>query len=116
MNSSRLRTTIIVLTSITALIHLVLLNLGGLSILFLLNGIGFFTLLWALLFAKQELIVRLRHWIYYIYIAFSLLTILAYFASWGAQGWSDPLGMFTKIVEALLIVALLMHMRQTENA
>ena len=116
MSTSRLRQAIIVLTSITALIHLVLLNLGGLDLLFLLNGIGFFVLLWALLFATQGFMVRMRHWVYYLYIAFTLLTILAYFAQWGAGGLSNPIGLVTKIVEALLIVVLFMHMRQTESS
>ncbi|KAA3648129.1 MAG: hypothetical protein DWQ07_03800 [Chloroflexi bacterium] len=116
MTTSRLRTAIIVLTTITALIHLILLNLGGLDLLFLLNGIGFFFLLWALLFATQDFVVRMRHWVYYLYIAFTLLTILAYFSVYGSGGLSNPIGLVTKIVEALLIVALFMHMRQTESA
>lgn len=115
MTTSRLRTAIIVLTSITALIHLILLNLGGLDLLFLLNGIGFFILMWALLFATQDFLVRMRHWIYYLYIAFTLVTILAYFSAWGAEGLSNPIGLVTKIVEALLVVALFLHMRQTES-
>ena len=58
MSTSRLRQAIIVLTTITALIHLVLLNLGGLDLLFLLNGIGYFVLLWALVVCHP----RFRSW------------------------------------------------------
>ena len=102
MSAGSRRFAIIGLTTITALIHLVVLNvlLGQISPPFVLNGIGFFVLLYAYLNkvpAGREGLVR------FAFIAFTLVTILA----WVAIGdKSDPLGWFTKAVEALLLIVL----------
>jgi hypothetical protein len=110
MSRATLRTAITVLTLITALIHLVLLNLGGKILpLFILNGLGFLALLYALLrppaFLKGQTSL-----VHYAFIGYTAVTVIAYFA---LQGFGfSALGYFTKLVEVLLIGALWMHMRQ----
>ncbi len=109
MSASSRRTGIIVLTSITALIHLVLLNLGimretgSIDILFTLNGLGYFALLYAYLndfpSGKKDL-VR------YAFIAYTAITILAWFIING--DFSETLSLITKADELLLIVFLWM--------
>lgn len=105
MNSTRLM--IILLTLFTAIVHLVLLNLGpdGILPMFVLNGLGYLALLGALLFkfpAGQE---RLVH---YAFMAYTLVTILA----WVAIGTRGTLGYSTKIAEVLLIIFLWMDLQR----
>ena len=45
----------------------------------------------------------LIHWALIGYVA---VTIIGYFASWGLEGFSQPVGMLTKVIEVLLLVGL----------
>jgi len=112
MSRSALRTSIIVLGLITALVHLVILNLGYLretgrpDVLFTLNGLGYLGLLVAL-FAGIPFLAKQRTLVHIAFIAFTAVTILG----WVAMGARSPLGYGDKLVEILLIVALWMHMQ-----
>jgi hypothetical protein len=93
------RTLVIVLTLVTAIVHLVVLNLNGVQPLFVLNGLGYFALLgaWLWNFPKgQERLVA------YAFIAYTAVTILA----WVFMGSRGFLGYGTKAVEVALIYFL----------
>ncbi len=113
MNRSTLRTAITILTLITAVLHLGLafVNHGTLQIMFVLNGIGYLVLLWALLrppafLHDRSMLVHLA------FIAFTLVTIIGYFVVNGFKA-DDYLGLFDKLVEVLLVVAIFLDMRQS---
>ncbi len=114
INLGTLRGVIIVLTFITAGVHLVL-GGTGLDGLFVLNGLGSFTLLAALLL-DQPLLNRHRALIHYIFMGYMVVTIAAYFIVNGGDSFSNPLGLFDKAVEVGLIAALGLHLRQTRRA
>jgi len=104
---------ITILTIITAVIHLFLGINGGLSldpnhglnILFVLNGIGYLYLViavfWTPNFLKDQNPLLRR-----VFIGYVLITIVLYFAVNGVEGLTSGLGMFTKVVEALLLVGI----------
>jgi bacteriorhodopsin len=114
MSRSALRTSIIVLTLITALIHLILLNLGFIrttgrpDLLFTLNGLGYLGLLGVFLI-NPVFLARQRRLFHYVFMAFTAVTIVAFLAM-GGTGFGgrpfNPLGWATKVVEVLLILAL----------
>lgn len=107
MNATSTRFMITILALYTAIVHLVVLNLGGLQPAFILNGLGYFALLGALLLrfpAGQE---RLLH---YAFMAFAAVTIVAWYFING--DFSSPLGVSTKIVELLLIVFLWLDLKR----
>lgn len=110
MSQSATRTIVIVLTLITAIVHLIVLNLGGLQPMFIANGLGYLALLAALVRkfpAGQE---RLVH---YALMAYATVTILAWYMVNGAEGFSSVLGVGTKVVELLLIVFVWQDLKQT---
>jgi hypothetical protein len=103
------KTLIIILTVITAVIHLGLgiSQLGGegfLPIAFVLNGLGYLGLLaalyWLPQFADQRTLVR------YALMAFAAVTFVLYFV-FNGFAFNLP-GYLTKIVELVLIVFLYM--------
>jgi hypothetical protein len=114
MSRSSLRTAIIILGLITALVHLVVLNLGYLrdtgrpDVLFTLNGLGYLGLL-GLFVLNLGFLSGQRRLLYYAYMAFAAVTILAFLAK-GGTGFGgrpfDPIGWATKLDEVLLILAL----------
>lgn len=112
MTRSTLRTSIIILGLITALVHLVILNLGYLrdtgrpDLLFTLNGLGYLSLLVAL-FGRIPFLTNQRTLVHIAFIAFAAVTVLA----WVFVGVKSPLGYGTKVVEILLIIALYQHLR-----
>lgn len=115
MNRSWLRTAIVVLTLATAAIHFYLVPDVGL--MFVLNGLGYLALLVALLwppaFLRSWLAGRER-WVHYAFIAYTAVTVLLWVAIGdkrfetflGQIGWTD------KIIEVLLIAALVLDLRQ----
>jgi hypothetical protein len=107
------RTVITVLTVITALVHLVVLNLTEFSLLFALNGLGYLALLWAL-FNPPAFLAGRSKLVHYAFMGYALVTIIAWVVLNG--DFSDPIGVGTKIVEVLLIVALWQHMGQAQSA
>jgi hypothetical protein len=109
MTTSSRRSLIIALTAITALIHLILLNMGmlrqagSIDLLFTLNGLGYFALLYAYLNdipAGKKALVR------YAFIAYTAVTILAWVIING--DFSEVLSLITKTDELLLIALLWM--------
>ena len=113
MSKTSIRTIIILLTLITAGIHLILLNVGilrdtgSIDILFTLNGLGYLALLGALLYRFPAGRERLVH---YAFMAFTLVTVIAWLAING--DFADPLSLITKADEVLLIVFLWMHLQR----
>ena len=107
MSQTATRFMIIILALFTAVVHLVLLNIGpdGILPMFVLNGLGYLGLLGALLFHIPKGQDRLVH---YAFIAYTLVTIIA----WVAIGTRGILGYSTKAVEALLIVFLWLDLKR----
>lgn len=112
MSRSTLRTSIIILGLITALVHLVILNIvylretGRPDILFTLNGLGYLALLVAL-FGRIPFLANQRTLVHIAFIAYTAVTILG----WVFIGARGPMGYFDKFVEILLIIALYQHLR-----
>lgn len=111
MNRSTLRLVIALLTVITAAIHLFL-GIGNfgdmLGKLFILNAIGYLTLLAAFWFdfpKGRAGLVRM------LLMAFAAVTIIAFFVFNGAESFSSVIGLITKLDEVLLIVALYLYGR-----
>jgi hypothetical protein len=99
------RTILIVLTLITAVVHLGL-GFTEPNNLFILNGVGYLVLLYLTFWTPAALKGQsgLIRWVFIGYVA---LTIIAYFANWGVDGFSQVVGMITKVVELLLLIGLL---------
>ena len=94
---------IIVLTIATAGIHLSLLFP---DVLFILNGLGYLTLLAAYLL-PIPIARNNRGLVRWAFIGFTVVTIIAWLAI-GVKTWPDgALGFATKIIEVLLVIALL---------
>lgn len=110
---------ITLLTAITAAIHLFLgvnggLSLdpaGGLNIVFVLNGLGYLYLVvavfWTPNFLKEQNPLLRR-----VFIGYVLTTIVLYFVvnipQYGlVSTLTSPLGMFTKVVEVLLLLGIM---------
>ncbi len=108
MSDRNTRLIIALLTLFTAAVHLVVLNLNGLHPEFALNGLGYLGLLGALWFRFPAGQQRLLH---YAYIAFALVTIIAYFYVNASVGFG-VLGLATKAVEVLLIVFLWLDLKR----
>ncbi len=119
MSRATLRSVILILGLITALIHLVLLNIGiyrfrgSIDVLFTLNGLGYLALLVALL-RPPEFLAGRETLVHYAFIAFTAVTILAWLVI--NPDFTNPVGVITKVDELLLIVALWLHMRAEKEA
>jgi len=100
---------IIVLTAVTALIHLFLgfssLGDGFFGILFLLNGLGYLALLAGLFFIPQ--LAGQRPLIRWALLAFTAVTFVLYFVFNWPDVWG-VVGIITKAVELVLIILLLL--------
>ena len=95
---------IIVLALITAVIHL---SLGG--PMFILNGLAYLAILIAYFlpfFAKWH------GWIRWLFIGYTLLTIILYFVFNGGESLQNSLGLVTKAAEAVLVVLLFLDRQQ----
>jgi hypothetical protein len=110
---------ITVLALITAIIHLVVLNvrMGGLDIPFVLNGLGFLALLAAYMLPLPFAIDH-RELVRWLFIGFTAVTILAwvfiaFLPAIQGRGYNDGVGYFTKLVELGLIVLLLLEGRRS---
>jgi hypothetical protein len=112
MSLSVLRPAIIVLTLATAAIHLVLSASAGL--MFLLNGLGYIALLAAVLGWLPLAFLKGREGLlHYAFMAYTAVTLVAYFVVNGGESFSNVLGLATKVIELVLIVALWQHLRLT---
>lgn len=103
---------IIVLTVLTALLHLAL-GIGffqdTLGKLFVLNGLGYFALLAALYFLPQ--FAGMRSLVRWGLMAFTAVTIVAYFVM-NPDAMTSPPGLIDKVIEAALIVLLFLESRK----
>jgi hypothetical protein len=109
MNRSSLRAIILVTGLITAVVHLVLLNIvmGKIDPLFTLNGLGYLALL-AALFLNLPVVSKQQSLVHWAFMAFTAVTIVA----WIVMGRPYTLlGYLTKLDELFLIAALYMHLR-----
>lgn len=99
---------IIVLTVLTALIHLGLgfSFSGGLATLFILNGIGYLALMVAYFWGGSisPQLVSMRGQIRWAYIAFTAVTIIAFFVM-NFGNYQLP-GLVDKVIEIILVVLL----------
>jgi hypothetical protein len=102
MSRSTARVVILITGLITALVHLIVLNLGGLQPLFLLNGLAYLVLL-ALFFWNPSFVAGRRRLLHYAFLAFTVVTIVA-FLFLGNLG--NILGWLTKADEVILVLAL----------
>ncbi len=93
---------ILALGLITAVIHLFLPGA-----IFKLNALGYLGLL-ALYFIQFSFLPIKREWVRWAFMAFAAVTIIGYFVTWLPSGtaFESPLGIFTKIVEVVLIFFL----------
>lgn len=109
MSDRTIRAIITILGLYTAIIHLVVLNLGpdGILPLFVLNGLGYLALLGALLLRFPAGMQRLLH---YAFMAYAAVTIVAWVIMNG--DFSDPIGVSTKTVETLLIIFLWLDLKR----
>jgi hypothetical protein len=82
-----------------------------LPILFLLNGLGYLALVIALYLPP---LARYRRVIRWLLIAFAAVTIVMYFAIAGFR--PNPIGIFDKLVEVVLIALLFVEDRQAAQA
>jgi hypothetical protein len=113
MSRSNLRLAIIILTLLTAAIHVYLnFNTGTFSFqpVFTLNALGYLALL--ALFFKWIDVPFLRgreKLLWYAFMGYTALTLVAYFAVNGAAGFANPVGLIDKVVELFLLIALWLH-------
>lgn len=95
---------IIILTLVTALIHLTLLFPNT---MFILNGLGYLALLGALFLPIPQLAGQ-RNLVRWVFIAYTAITIIA----WLAIGSRGTLAYVTKAIEVVLIVLLYLDSQQ----
>ena len=118
MNKSTLRLAVIVLTVITALIHLFLgvISLTGgdmmFGVLFLLNGIGYLVLMAGVVTDSVPILSDNKPLAHYALIAFALVTIIAYLVINGFD--FGAMGIISKVDELLLIIATWLHLNASE--
>ncbi len=116
MNRSTLRAAIAILTLVTVVIHFALVPpmaqaLGvGATVPFILNGVGYLVLL-AAWWLRPAFLAGRHQLVTYAFMAFTAVTIVAYFAVNQGASFSNPIGLVDKVVEVLLIAALWMDMR-----
>lgn len=96
---------VILLTLVTAFVHL---TLHFPNLLFILNGLGYLVLLLGLYAPTHWLMTGLRPWMRWVLLVYTLLTIV----SWLAIGDRTALAYVTKAVELLLVLLLFAESRQ----
>ena len=93
---------IALVTLLTAVIHI---SLG--ELLLILNGLGYLAL-WAALFLPIAALVKWRGQIRWIFVGYTLVTIILYFVFHPNGVWQeDGLGVATKFIEVLLVLLLI---------
>jgi hypothetical protein len=101
-----LRVGIVLLTLATALIHL---QLAFPDPAFILNGLGYLTLL-AALYLPVPRLARYRNVVRWVLVGFTALTIFL----WVLLGARTPIGYVDKAIEVALIVLLLLEARRSD--
>jgi hypothetical protein len=102
-----LRVGILLLTLATALIHL---QLAFPDPAFILNGLGYLTLL-AALYLPVPRVARYRNTVRWVLIGYAALTILL----WILLGARTPIGYIDKAIEVALITLLLLEARRARS-
>ncbi|MBN2500395.1 MAG: hypothetical protein JXB38_06465 [Anaerolineales bacterium] len=122
MDRKSLKTAIIVLGLIIAVIHLVILNImyfnqnGIPNVIFTLAGLAFLVMLGGVTMDIQFLAGKeTQKWLHYVFIALALATVLGFFLMENEIGVAG-LGYFSVLIEVGLMVALYMHMQQVLSA
>ncbi|GIW06579.1 MAG: hypothetical protein KatS3mg060_1384 [Dehalococcoidia bacterium] len=117
MTVTPLRIVVALLAIATALIHFsLLIFLGGFDLPFVMNGVGYLALTFAYL-TDVPLGANRRPLLHLLFIGYTGITFLA----WVAIGEKNPatllgaIGYTDKIIEVLLIVALVFSLRQEGN-
>ena len=105
--STALRVGIILLTLATALIHL---QLAFPDPAFILNGLGYLTLL-AALYLPIPRIARYRNVVRWVLVGYAALTIFL----WVLIGARTPIGYIDKAIEVALIALLLIEARRARR-
>ncbi|MDX6382251.1 MAG: hypothetical protein QOI57_3275 [Rubrobacteraceae bacterium] len=100
-----LRIGIVALTLITALVHL---SLNFPDPVFILNGLGYLTLLAALYLPIPQL-APYRNVVRWVLIGYTALTVIL----WLAIGLRNPIGYITTLDEVVLILLLLLEARRS---
>lgn len=101
---------IIILTLATALIHFSLLFP---DVMFILNGLGYLALL-AAYFLPIDLARKNHNLVRWLYILYTVVTIIAWVMI-GDKSWpAGALGYVTKLIELVLIVLLVVDGRQSD--
>ena len=95
---------IILLTLATALIHLIVLNIGQISVMFALNGLGYLALLVAY-YAPVAIFQKYHSLLRWGFIGYTVLTIVAWAVITGFD-LTNPLALVTKAIEIVLIILL----------
>jgi hypothetical protein len=107
MSKQTLRYAIFILGLITGVIHTVILYLLGYTWLLMpLNGLGFI-ILTGLVFFEPVMLAGRRNLIIYLFMAYTLITIVGYFVMNSAP--YDTIGIITKVIEILLLIALWLY-------
>jgi hypothetical protein len=133
MSQANLRRVVLITGLITTLVHGVLLSvqLGELSVLFILNGLGYLGLVAAFAALPESFldkrvrveisgrpisigpsVTTVRVALHYLFIGYTGLTILA----WIPAGTRDLTGWAAKLDELILIYALFAHLRAEQAA
>jgi len=117
MSPTFIRRSILVLGLFTAIVHLIVLpivwgQIDMLFVLWVLNGVGYLVLLWAL-FTDPPFLQGTRPLLHYAFMAYTFVTILAWFA---LGSMTDRLAWVTKADEVLLIAALFIDLRREQAA
>ncbi|MBV9452633.1 MAG: hypothetical protein JOZ19_00710 [Rubrobacter sp.] len=99
---------IIVLTLVTAFVHL---SLNFPDPVFILNGLGYLTLL-AAMYLPISLLVSYRRIVRWLLIGYTALTVIL----WVAIGLRNPTGYITTIDEIFLILLLLLETRRSHSS
>jgi hypothetical protein len=102
-----LRVGIVLLTLATALIHL---QLAFPDPAFILNGLGYLTLL-AALYLPVGWVERYRHLVRWVLVGYTALSILL----WIFLGARTPIGYIDKVIEISLIALLLLDARSARS-
>ncbi len=114
MKHSTLRPIILILGLITAIVHLVVLNiffiqdLGRPDLLFTLNGLRLFSPSRRPVYFQFTFLARVQRLVPWAFIAFAAITILAWYFM---NGLRSPLGWLTKLDELVLIIVLFLDMQ-----
>lgn len=120
MGRSTLRIVIIIVTTITALVHLALGaagiaggEAGPLNIAFVLNGIGYFVLLAGVFTAMVPVLSGNKGLAHYALIAFTAVTFVLYFVFNGFSHLGAA-AIVSKLAELLLVITAFLHLNAAE--